>query len=235
MSSLNFIGGEKGGVGKSVMSRLLAQYLIDKQLPFTGFDTDRSHASFARFYPEHASSVLVDKFEGLDSIVGVFEEAPAEGSPQKRVIVDLAAQTSAPLAKWIKDSDVFALVKEMGITVNFWHVTDAGKDSMDMLGRLVSTFGEGPNYIVVKNEGRGSDFANFDQAPALKKALSLNAKVVTLGGLHEASMRKIDAQNASFHTATEQKVGPEALGLLERQRVKTWLKNGYEFLDTLPI
>lgn len=60
MSSLNFIGGEKGGVGKSVVARLLAQYFIDKGQPFTGYDTDRSHASFTRFYAESASPVIVD-------------------------------------------------------------------------------------------------------------------------------------------------------------------------------
>ena len=37
MSSLNFIGGEKGGVGKSVAARVLAQYFIDRGRPFTGF------------------------------------------------------------------------------------------------------------------------------------------------------------------------------------------------------
>jgi hypothetical protein len=36
--------------GQSVTARLLAQYLIDKGMPFTGFDTDRSHHSFNRFY-----------------------------------------------------------------------------------------------------------------------------------------------------------------------------------------
>jgi hypothetical protein len=234
MSSLNFIGGEKGGVGKSVMSRLLAQYLIDKEQPFVGFDTDRSHASFTRFYPEHASSVVVDKFEGLDAIVGVFEEPLANGLEQ-RVIVDLAAQTAAPLTKWIRDSDVLELLKELGVTVNFWHITDGGKDSMDMLGRLVNTFGAGPNYIVVKNQGRGADFAQFDSHLALQKALAHGAKIVTLEQLHEASMRKIDAQNVGFQVAMTHKDGPTALGLLERQRVKTWLKNSYEFLDTLPV
>ena len=64
---------------------------------------------------------------------------------------------------------------------------------------------------------------------------ALGARVVTLGQLHEASMRKIDRQNASFWAATNTKDGDDALGLLERQRVKTWLKGNYEFLDTLPI
>ncbi|MCB2002424.1 MAG: mobilization protein, partial [Rhodoferax sp.] len=61
MASLNFIGGEKGGVGKSVLSRLLAQYFIDRGRPFTGFDTDRSHTSFTRFYADYASPVIVDR------------------------------------------------------------------------------------------------------------------------------------------------------------------------------
>ena len=41
MSRIHFIGGEKGGVGKSVVARLLAQYWIDRGTPWTGFDTDR--------------------------------------------------------------------------------------------------------------------------------------------------------------------------------------------------
>jgi len=60
MASMNFIGGEKGGVGKSVTARALAQYFIDSGTPFTGFDTDRSHHSFNRFYADYASPVVVD-------------------------------------------------------------------------------------------------------------------------------------------------------------------------------
>ncbi|MBP9062093.1 MAG: mobilization protein, partial [Rhodoferax sp.] len=74
MPSLNFIGGEKGGVGKSVAARLLAQYFIDHEQPFTGFDTDRSHTSFTRFYADYAAPVIVDTYEGLDQIAAVFEE-----------------------------------------------------------------------------------------------------------------------------------------------------------------
>ena len=58
MSSINFIGGEKGGVGKSVTARVLAQYFIDHSRPFVGFDTDRSHSSFTRFYEGFASSFI---------------------------------------------------------------------------------------------------------------------------------------------------------------------------------
>ncbi|MEO8858234.1 MAG: mobilization protein [Burkholderiaceae bacterium] len=234
MSSLNFIGGEKGGVGKSVASRVLAQYFIDSGRPFVGFDTDRSHTSFTRFYSDYASPIVVDNYEGLDRVAAVFEEPPVEGKTAS-VIVDLAAQTAAPLSRWIRESDLISLMAEMGVTVNFWHLADGGQDSVDLLDRLINTYGAGPNYIVVKNLGRGTDFSLLDDSAALKKAVAMAAHVITLPPLHESSMRKIDRQNASFWSALQSRDGPDALGMLERQRVKTWLRACYEAFDTLPL
>ena len=236
ITSLNFIGGEKGGVGKSVVARVLAQYFIDKGRAFTGFDTDRSHASFTRFYADYAAPVVVDSYEGLDTIAGEFE--PLEDGDEtgaKCVIVDLAAQTAAPLARWIQDSDLLSVMQELGVQVNFWHVADAGKDSVDLLDKLLATYGAGPNDFVVRNLGRGSDFKQLDQSGAMSNALALDAKVITLPCLHEGSMRKIDRQNSSFWAACNTRQGPDALGMLERQRVRTWLKNAYAALDTLPL
>ena len=233
MSSLNFIGGEKGGVGKSVVARVLAQYFIDKKLPFTGFDTDRSHTTFTRFYQDFASPVIVDSYESLDAIAGAFEDVQ-DGAGQ-RIIVDLAAQTAAPVARWIGDSDLFGVMAEMGVTVNFWHIADAGKDSVDLLGRLLETYGAGPNYFVLKNQGRGTDFSQLEQSAAMEKALQLGARVLTLGQLQEASMRKIDRQNASFWAALNRPTGTDTLGLLERQRVKNWLKKTYETFDSVTL
>lgn len=230
MKSLNFVGGEKGGVGKSVVSRALAQYYIDHQKPFTGFDTDRSHASFRRFYADYASRVIVDAYEGLDLIVSDFEEA-TDRAAGKNVIVDLAAQTAQPIARWIKDSDLLTLLDEMNVKVNFWHVADGGKDSTDLLGRLMDTYGDSTQYIVVRNLGRGGDFSLLDHSSELKRAIDLGAQVITIPELHETSMRKIDAQNASFWAAINNRQGADALGLLERQRVKSWLKNIYTAFD----
>ncbi len=234
MSSLNFIGGEKGGVGKSVVARLLAQYFIDKQLPFVGFDTDRSHNSFTRFYADYASPVLVDSYEGLDEVVNIFDNT-TEDAAQPHVIVDLAAQTAAPLASWINDSELLAVLSDLGVAVNFWHVADAGRDSVELLAKLLDTYGAGPNYIVVKNLGRGSDFTQLESSAALAQAKELGARVISLGQLHESSMRKIDRQNVSFWAAVNSRTSEDALGLLERQRVKSWLSKTYATFDTLEL
>lgn len=238
-ASINFIGGEKGGVGKSVVARLLAQYFIDHECPFVGFDTDRSHTSFTRFYADFASPVVVDSYEGLDHIATVYENLSEDengNTTVPSVIIDLAAQTAAPLARWMQDSDVVALMHSIGVRVNLWHVADAGQDSVVLLENLLATYGDAPNYIVVKNHGRGSDFSQLEASSAYQKVQELGGNtIINLAQLHEASMRKIDKANASFWAAINTTKGDNALGMLERQRVKMWLKGAYAEMDVLGL
>lgn len=231
MGSLNFIGGEKGGVGKSVMSRVLAQYFIDREMPFTCFDTDRSHPSLTRFYADFAAPTVVDSYASLDAIAETFGE-----DARKTVLVDLAAQTIAPVTQWMQDSALLELFGEMGIPINFWHVMDGGRDSVDLLGKLVTTFGDTARYIIVLNEGRAADFSIFDNSAAKERALAAGAQVITLPKLHETAMRKIDERDTSFWAAINHKGdAADSLGLLERQRVKQWLKKSYEAVDKLGL
>jgi hypothetical protein len=218
-SAIHLIGGEKGGVGKSLVSRLLAQHFIDRGVAFTGFDTDRSHGALMRFYAGYASPVLVDRYEALDAIV---ESAIA--APGQRVLVDLAAQTHAPLVKWIDDSGVLELAAEASVSINYWHVMDAGRDSVDLLERLLDRFGSRLDYVLVLNQLRGDDFAQLERSGQLTRALGLGARVVRLRHLQDAVLRKIDATDSSFWAARQASGGEgPKLGLLERQRLKVWL------------
>ena len=150
MTNIHLIGGEKGGLAKSLVARVLAQYFIDKTIPFLGFDTDRSHGSLLRFYQEFSSPVVVDKYESLDVIV----EAASE-NPGLRILVDLAAQTHDPLVKWMDESGVLETVQELGLSLAYWHVMDSGRDSVALLKKLLDRFGPRLNYILVLNQLRG--------------------------------------------------------------------------------
>jgi hypothetical protein len=223
LSKIHLIGGEKGGVGKSMVSRLLAQYFIDHQLPFIGFDTDRSHGSLLRFYADYASPALVDSYEALDRII----EAAVE-QPGSRVLVDLAAQTHEPLVKWMDESGVLDMADLSGITLNYWHVMDSGRDSVDLLARLLDRFGQRLHYVLVRNQLRGDDFGQLERSGQLERALGLGARTVDVRRLHDAVVQKIDARNASFWLAKNGSAidGP-GLGLMERQRLKMWMNHAY--------
>jgi len=231
MANIHFIGGEKGGVGKSLVARVVAQYFIDKEMPFLGFDTDRSHGALLRFYAGYASPAIVDRYEALDAII---EAAVAE--PDRRVLVDLAAQTHDPLIKWMDESGVLDLAGEAGFTLCYWHVMDSGRDSVDLLKRLLDRFEDKVRYVLVLNQIRGDDFTILKESGQLERAIALGTRVVSLRHLNDAVINKIDATSSSFwaaqNTADKNDI---RLGLMDRQRVKTWLRDAYQQLDAAEI
>jgi hypothetical protein len=231
MAHIHFIGGEKGGVGKSLVARCLAQYLIDKNQPFLGFDTDRSHGALMRFYAGYASPVLVDRYESLDAIM----EAAVE-QPERRILVDLAAQTHDPLMRWMDESGVLNLADEMSVGIVYWHVMDSGKDSVDLLKRLLDRFGKQLRYVVVRNQVRGSDFSVLEQSGEQSRAVDLGAQVISVRHLHDGVINKIDATNSSFWAAKNAGTVENAgLGLMDRQRVKMWLREVYREFDAVGV
>jgi hypothetical protein len=228
---IHFIGGEKGGVGKSLVARLLAQHMIDRGLPFVAFDTDRSHASLLRYYADFASLVEVDEADGLDRIV----EA-ASLSDEQRVLVDLAAQTTPALSRWIEDSELLDLASEIGLSMVWWHVMDAGRDSVDLLRQFLDRFGNRMELVLVLNEIRGERFQLLDDSGLRKRAEDAGARILPLRKLNDDSMRRIDAQGASFWAAMNPADHAQAaLGLLERRRVRSWLDRASKEFDRVGV
>lgn len=227
MPNIHFIGGEKGGVGKSVVSRLMAQYYIDRRKPFSVFDADLSHGAMVRCYADYTEAVDPTKFESLDQIAEVAIEKGHD------VIVDLAAQTMRSLNQWLTESGVKEMGKELGITPVFWHVMDDGLDSQRLLGETLKLHGKGSKYVVVRNHGRGADFEPFNQSPEKKLADKRGAKFLDLPALTPATMSKIDRKSASFWAAANSKNsdGEHLLGVMDRQRVKIWIVKAYGQLE----
>lgn len=225
MTQLHFIGGEKGGVGKSVMSRVLAQYYIDCGIRFTGFDTDRSHGTFSRFYGEFAHPAIIDQYESLDQII----EAAAS-DPQRQILVDLAAQTFPFLYRWSDECALFDLLDELGFKSTFWHIMDDGKDSINLLGKLLDSYGDRTRYVLVENFGRGADFSDAEKSEPFARARALGARVMQLNKLHDAAMHKIDMHDTSFWAAANNR---DLLSMADRMRVKVWLNRAYDQLGNV--
>lgn len=231
MANIHLIGGEKGGVGKSVVARLLAQYCIDRSIPFLGFDADRSHGALVRFYKDFTSPVLIDRYESLDAIV----EAASE-LPDRRILVDLAAQAHEPLTQWMDESQLLEVAREIGLNIRYWHVMDNGKDSVDLLRQLLDRYGQRLNYVIVRNPLRGNDFGILERSGLLERAQGMQARIITLRRLQDSTMLKIDAHSSSFWAASQSDgQGPVNFGLLERQRFKFWLSSAYASLDEVGI
>src|ERR1700733_6195001 len=227
MSTIHFIGGEKGGVGKSVVARLCAQYCIDRSLPFVAVDADASHGALLRFYAEYTRPADLAQSETVDPIFTLATEQP-------RVLVDLPAQSDRSIAAWIAEAGILELAAESGVRLVFWHVIDDGKDAVITLERLLARSGAAAKYGIVKNMGRGKDFSLFEPSAARAAASQLGAAVIEIPELQAASMQKIDRMDTSFWAALHASTpGSELPTRIDRQRVKVWLQAAYDQIAKL--
>lgn len=233
MSTVHLVGGEKGGVGKSVVARVLAQTFIDRAFPFAALDADQSHGALVRSYADFTQPVDLAKLESADQILD-----RALGA-DRRVLVDLPAQSHRALRRWIEATDVLAYAREMDVRVVLWHVTDGGFDSVQHLERLLADFADSVEYVVVKNEGRSKDFSQLEASPAYQRLLELGGRVVALPELDPAIMYKLDRFGSSFWAAANAAEGERALSVLERRRARLWIGRAQAALseadDTRPF
>jgi hypothetical protein len=113
---------------------------------------------------------------------------------------------------------------------------DAGKDSVDLLSKLLDRFTNRLRYVLVLNQLRGNDFSILAQSGEEARALALGARKVSHKRLNESAIQKIDARSTSFwaalNAAEKQSTG---LGLMDRQRVKMWLRAAYAELDAVGV
>ncbi len=227
VSHLHFIGGEKGGVGKSVVARLLAQHRIDSSRPLAIVDGDLSHGAMMRHYGEY--SQLVD-LSAPDSADQILDRALAS---ERDVIVDLPAQSARALQSWIFGANVLELARELGIAVTFWHVSDGGFASLSQVAQALELYGDRVQHVVVRNHGRSKDFAQFESSGVQARLESLAGKVLDLPELDSSAMYKIDRWGLSFWAAVHHTGGDFALRPLERERVKLWLARCHAALSLL--
>lgn len=228
--TIHLVGGEKGGVGKSLMARLLVHYMQERNLPFRAFDADRSNAALMRYYPEVSTQILTDRHDQMDKIIEAAHEHPGT-----RIIVDLAAQTHDWLVRWMEGVDMIEMVKEMGYQVRYWHVMDCGKDSVDLLKKLFDQLGSRLSYVIVQNHFRGDTFDLFDKSAEKQRAADLNAPVISIRHLMDHVMHKIDSSNAPFAVGKYPERDNTGLGLVDRQRLKIWLTQTCAQIDKIGL
>jgi hypothetical protein len=231
MSTIHFIGGEKGGVGKSLMARILAQYFIDHGQPFLGFDCDRTHGALLRFYTTYSTPVVIDDYQSLDRLIDL-----AAADPARRILVDLAAQAQQPLSRWMAESRLLELAPDLKLSLVYWHVMDNGYDSVELLRQFLDQFGHKIKLVLVLNQLRGERFELLESSGQRARAEQMGASSMPLQRLADATMHKIDANSRSFWAAMNNGTGADGtLGLLEQQRLWVWIKRAYEEIDRIGV
>ena len=128
----------KGGVGKSFVAALMAQFLQDRGGDPLCIDTDPVNATFAGYsaFGVHA----IDLMEGREINPRRFDllvEKISNAAPDQHVIIDNGASSFLPLADYMISYDVPGLLKEMGHEICLHSVITGGQGQDDTLQGLL--------------------------------------------------------------------------------------------------
>lgn len=205
----------KGGVGKSVVSRLLQEYMIAKGIDYIGFDADPVNQTFAAHENDKVTSVnlLAESGGAIDSILFDSLLEKIVTSKGKSVILDTGASTFLPFMEYLTDSDIVAILESEGFEV-FIHTLVTGgtstKDTIEGFVQLAERFGKECNVVVWENEHFGKvslEGKTFMDIISVKKSFKNYEGIHHVflkkqKTLHEAAILDFLEQGASFDEAS---------------------------------
>lgn len=225
MAHIHMVLQGKGGVGKSFVSAILAQYKrAAGQTPLC-IDTDPVNATF------HGYSALdVRKLEILeaDEVNPRRFDTLIEWIAQSKddVIVDSGAATFVPLAHYLVSNEVPTLLQNMGHELIIHTVVTGGQSLLDTINgfaQLARQFPEPALFVVwlnpywgpIEHEGRG-----FEQLKAYRDNKDRVSAIVAIPALKEATFgRDLSAMLQSRLTFDEALV-KESFTIMARQRLQ---------------
>lgn len=221
MANIHFVTNGKGGIGKSFVSSLLCQYLINKGESVTAIDTDPNNTTLYNMKALKAKFLqLIDqdgKFDvrAFDKIIELVFEKKTDN-----YLIDSGATTFIPLVDYLKENDAIEYLKSQEMDV-YMHIPIVGGQAKDdtILGlvQLVEAFD--CNFIVWINEYHGAlvDFEKTEQYKAIKDKIRA---IITLSSLSKDTFGKdlfeLTSKNMTFDEALQDK----SFSLMSKQRLK---------------
>src|SRR5207237_10482323 len=152
------VGADKGGVGKTTVSRTLLDYFSANNVPTRAFDTESPRGTLKRFHPDITE--IVDMTTTPDQMK-IFDTLNAV-SPSVTVI-DVRAGLMSPSLVALRDIGFLDAAKSGQITFAVFHILGSSIASLDEIAETAN-FMTGAKYFLVKHFINNRSCFEWDQA-----------------------------------------------------------------------
>lgn len=215
----------KGGVGKTLVTTMIAQYLTYQDKIPTCIDTDPVNRSFTAF--QSLNVTPLDIMDGdnvnnrkFDELIKIILESKED------IIIDNGASSFIPVTAYLKENDVFQLLVQNNITVFFHVVITGGQSFIDTIKGLeyiIQTFSDFVNVVIWLNpffgkiEQKGKTFEDMN---IFKKNKSNIYGIVTIPDKTKETFGDDVKQMLEDRKTFEEYIESDDYFIMPRQRIR---------------
>ena len=214
------VGADKGGVGKSFISRALLDYLKTHNKSYRAFDTEFPVGNLHRFFP---AAEIVD-LTVSDDQMKVFDNLQLAST----TVIDVRAGLLSPTLKILGEIGFFDLMKNGKIKIIVFHVVGSTISSLNEIKATAAAMSLASHYVI---KNHTNDAAFFEGMDDVAKDMFNNNIVLDIPKLDERATEYVEASSQPFSMFMDD----DSKSWVLRGKVRFWLDNVYHQFDLVKL
>jgi hypothetical protein len=227
------VGADKGGVGKTTVSRTVLDYFSANNVPTRAFDTESPRGTLKRFHPTVTEIVDVTSTADQMKIFDTLNSANATVT-----VIDVRAGLLSPTLAALRDIGFLDAARSGQITFAVFHILGPSIASLDEIAETAN-FMSGAKYFLVKNFVNNTSFFEWDQSTYNSYFKKIkDATEITIPKLNEMAYEQVEVASVPFLKFVANKGQRDEAAnysFVLRGYVRHWLGNVWGEFDRIKL
>ena len=191
--TLILVGADKGGVGKTTLTRALLDYFALNGIEARAFDTEAPRGALKRFYPEETT--IVDLTSPSDQMKIIDTAATTKA---KVSVIDVRAGGLSPALTALDEIGFFDAVENGDFRFIMLHVVSPSISSLEEIAKIAPYVSD-KNYFLIKNYINDTTFFEWDAETHAKYFDDVSkAGEMTIPKLDQSAYEHVEITGATF-------------------------------------
>ena len=227
------VGADKGGVGKTTLSRSLLDYFVAHNIVTRAFDTEAPKGTLKRFHPDITDVVDITSTSDQMKIFDTLASSEAQIT-----VIDIRAGMMAKTLESLRNIGFLDAAAKTQISFTVFHVLGPSIASLEEI-RDTAAFMEDAHYILVKNFINNTSFFEWDPVTYNSYFKKIkDAHEITIPKLNEMACEQVDLASVPYvsFVANKDAAGQSAaFSFVLRGYVRHWLGNVWAEFDRVKL
>ncbi|HLH87904.1 MAG TPA: hypothetical protein VKX28_05550 [Xanthobacteraceae bacterium] len=225
------VGADKGGVGKTTVTRTLLDYFTARKIPIRAFDTEAPKGTLKRFHLDVTDVVDVTRVPDQMQIFDTLTDSTV-------TVIDVRAGLLSPTLNALRDIGFLDAARKGQITFSVFHILGPSVASLDEIADTAEHMVDA-KYFLVKNFINNTHFFEWDQATYNSYFKRIKDAVeVTIPKLNEMACEQVELASVPYLSFIANK-GPNgesaAYSFVLRGYVRHWLGHVWAEYDRIKL